>query len=89
MSDDLEALFRRAIRNGLLNVSLNKDWDGPNWTAGYRNTDNLTIRTVHHADPIEALRTAMRRGIKDVAPPPRGKVEVPPAAKPRRGRDLI
>lgn len=90
MSLNLEDELLRAIRNGLLNVSLNKDWDGPNWTAGYRNTDNGTIRTVKNADPIEALRLALRRGIKD-ADLPASRAKTKPAAAPakRRGADLI
>lgn len=85
MSDPLEALIRKAIRNGFLSLNLSKDWDVEKWHVTYRNTDNTSVQKCKGDDPIEVMKTALRAGIRDVAP---DKVTQKPATK-RREDDLI
>lgn len=89
MSDQLAAELRRAIKNGLLHVSLHRRWDGKVWCAGYRNTDNSNVQYKEDPDPEKALITAMRAGIRDVKEhAPRMEPKGKPPAKPARRRDI-
>lgn len=90
MSDPLEALIRKAVRNGFLSLTLNKDWNGEDkWHVSYRNTDNTTVQNFKNRDPVEAMKMALRAGIRDVDVQP-AKADVPaPESKRRRGADLI
>lgn len=63
--DDLEQALRKAVRNGLLTISLAKLWEGDKWEATFRNTDNGRIRRELDPDPVEALLKALRRGATD------------------------
>lgn len=78
MSCSVSEALRRAVKNGLLQVSLHRRWDGKVWCAGYRNTDNLSVQYKEDPDPEKALLAAIRAGTRDVKEAP---------AKPRR-RDI-
>lgn len=68
MSDELETLLRRAIRGGLLRVSLHENWDDPRnprrpkWAASYMHTESNLIFYVDADDPIEAFKKAIKTG---------------------------
>lgn len=94
-ADPLEALIRKAVRSGFLSLTLNKDWNGEEkWHCSYRNTDNTNVQNFRNPDPVEAMKMALRAGIRDVAG---HKAEVEEVASPtpapepkrRRGADLI
>ena len=94
-ADPLEALIRKAVRNGFLSLNLNKDWgDEDKWHVSYRNVENTTVQNFKARDPVEAMKMALRAGIRDVTG---NKAEVeeiaPPTPAPepkrRRGADLI
>lgn len=83
MSDQLATELRRAIKNGLLHISLHRRWDGKVWCAGYRNTDNSNVQYKEDPDPEKALLAAIRAGIRDV----KESAHRAPA-KPTRRRDI-
>lgn len=70
MSDDLEALMRRAIKSGLLRFSLHENWiaerktDG--WAASYMHVESNMIFYVSDKDPIEAFKKAIKTGEAEV-----------------------
>jgi len=82
LEDDLKS----AVRNGLLTLSLSKDWEGPNWRCEFRNVRTLKVETALDSDPAEAMRQALRGGVralkKDDPKPARVSVN-------RREDDLI
>lgn len=84
MSDPLATELRRAVRNGLLHISLHRRWDGKVWQAGYRNTDNSNVQYKEDPDPEKALLAAIRAGVRDASPPP--KRTEPPVKKTRTAR---
>ena len=93
-ADPLEALIRKAVRNGFLSLTLNKDWNGEDkWHVSYRNTDNTSVQNFKNRDPVEAMKMALRAGLRDVtgnqqeAEPPAPAPA--PEPKRRRGADLI
>ena len=91
-ADPLEALIRKAIRNGFLSLTLNKDWNGEDkWHVSYRNTDNTSVQNFKSRDPVEAMKMALRAGLRDVAEPKQEAEQPAPAPEPkrRRGADLI
>lgn len=70
MAVDLESDLRSAVRNGFLHVSLMREWSGE-WRCQYRVTDTTEVFATSDADPVEALRKALRRGtsaVKKIAP---------------------
>lgn len=88
MSDALEAEIRKAVRNGFLSLTLNKDWEGDKWHVTYRNTDTHNVQSFKGVDPVDTLKLALRAGYRDVkAAPPPPPVDAP--VKRRRGADLI
>lgn len=88
MSDPLEALIRKAVRNGFLSLTLNKDWEGDKWHVTYRNTDTHAIQSFKGVDPVETMKMALRGGLRDVKAAP-APTPVPDEPKRRRGADLI
>ena len=91
-ADPREALIRKAIRNGFLSLTLNKDWNGEDkWHVSYRNTDTTTVQNFKDRDPVEAMKMALRAGIREVGGV-KQEAEPPapvPEPKRRRGADLI
>lgn len=77
---DLESEIRHAVKNGFLGANLFREWDGAKWTCTYRTTESTTVHEVSDADPIEALRKALRSGVRE------SKSLTKP--KPRTSRDL-
>ncbi|MEL4071723.1 hypothetical protein WKW50_16380 [Ochrobactrum sp. GPK 3] len=91
MTDQLATELRRAVKNGLLHISLHRRWDGKVWCAGYRNTDNSNVQYIEDADHEKALLAALRAGIRDVknhSPRLEPKAAVA-APKRRRTEDFI
>lgn len=64
MSDPLEAVFRKAIREGFLSLSLSKEWDGDKWQVSYRTTGTTSIQNFRGVDPVETMKMALRSGIR-------------------------
>jgi len=88
MSDALEAEIRKAVRNGFLSLTLNKDWEGDKWHVTYRNTDTHNVQSFKGVDPVDTMKLALRAGYRDVKAAPSPQPAVLPAKR-RRGADLI
>lgn len=71
MSDNLDFLLRKALRSGLLRISLHRNWDDgkapnrPEWAASYLHVESNIIHYVDDHDPIDALMKAIRYGESD------------------------
>lgn len=88
MSDPLEALIRKAVRNGFLSLTLNKDWEGDKWHVTYRNTDTHNVQSFKGVDPVDTMKLALRAGVREVQAAPKPE-PIPEPVKRRRGADLI
>lgn len=68
MTDALADELRRAIKNGLLHLSLSRKWDGTVWCVSYKNAENTSVQHREDLDPEKALIAAMRAGVRDTKP---------------------
>lgn len=62
---DLETELRTAVKNGFLNLSLHRTWDGKMWLCDYRTTESTNYQSVGDVNPVEAVRKALRGGTRD------------------------
>lgn len=65
MASDLESDIRAAVKNGFLHFSMMKCWGKEEWSCGYRTTDSTTVHYAYDADPVAALRQALRAGMRE------------------------